>query len=164
MTWLVTGGAGYIGAHVVKAFHDEGVPVAVIDSLASGHDSFVPKDVPFLRASILDREVVRDALVEHDVAGVIHLAGFKYAGVSVQKPLLTYEQNVAGTVSLLSAMEEAGVDKIVFSSSAATFGTPDVDLVTEQTPTSPESPYGESKLIGEWILRDQAVATGLKHT
>jgi UDP-glucose 4-epimerase len=164
MTWLVTGGAGYIGAHVVKAFHDEGVPVAVIDSLASGHDSFVPKDVPFVRASILDRDVVRDALVEHDVVGVIHLAGFKYAGVSVQKPLLTYEQNVAGTVSLLSAMEEAGVDKIVFSSSAATFGTPDVDLVTEQTPTNPESPYGESKLIGEWILRDQAVATGLKHT
>jgi UDP-glucose 4-epimerase len=164
MTWLVTGGAGYIGAHVVKAFRDEGVPVAVIDSLASGHDSFVPKDVPFVRASILDREVVRDALIEHDVVGVVHLAGFKYAGVSVQKPLLTYEQNVAGTVSLLSAMEETGVDKIVFSSSAATFGTPDVDLVTEQTPTAPESPYGESKLIGEWILRDQERATGLKHT
>jgi len=164
MTWLVTGGAGYIGAHVVRAFHDEGVPVAVIDSLASGHDSFVPKDVPLIRASILDRDVVRDALVEHDVVGVVHLAGFKYAGVSVQKPLLTYEQNVAGTVTLLSAMEEVGVDKIVFSSSAATFGTPDVDLVTEQTPTEPESPYGESKLIGEWILRDQAVATGLKHT
>jgi UDP-glucose 4-epimerase len=164
MTWLVTGGAGYIGAHVVKAFRDEGVPVAVIDSLASGHDSFVPKDVPFVRASILDREVVRDALVEHDVVGVVHLAGFKYAGVSVQKPLLTYEQNVAGTVTLLSAMEETGVDKIVFSSSAATFGTPDVDLVTEQTPTAPESPYGESKLIGEWILRDQERATGLRHT
>jgi UDP-glucose 4-epimerase len=164
MTWLVTGGAGYIGAHVVKAFRDEGVPVAVIDSLASGHDSFVPTDVPFVRASILDRDVVRDALVEHDVVGVVHLAGFKYAGVSVQKPLLTYEQNVAGTVALLSAMEEAGVDKIVFSSSAATFGTPDVDIVTEQTPTAPESPYGESKLIGEWILRDQGRATGLRHT
>jgi UDP-glucose 4-epimerase len=164
MTWLVTGGAGYVGAHVVKAFHDEGVPVAVIDSLSSGHDSFVPSDVAFVRASILDRDVVRDALVEHDVVGVVHLAGFKYAGVSVQKPLLTYEQNVAGTVSLLSAMEEVGVDKIVFSSSAATFGTPDVDLVTEQTPANPESPYGESKLIGEWILRDQAVAAGLKHT
>jgi UDP-glucose 4-epimerase len=164
MTWLVTGGAGYIGAHVVKAFHDEGLPVAVIDSLASGHDSFVPGDVPFIRASILERDVVRDALVEHNVVGVVHLAGFKYAGVSVQKPLLTYEQNVAGTVALLSAMEEVGVDKIVFSSSAATFGTPDVDIVTEQTPTNPESPYGESKLIGEWILRAQAKATGLKHT
>jgi UDP-glucose 4-epimerase len=164
MTWLVTGGAGYIGSHVVKTFRDEGVAVAVIDSLTSGHESFVPRDVPFVRASVLDRAAVRDALVEHDVVGVVHLAGFKYAGVSVQKPLLTYEQNVAGTVSLLSAMEEARVDKMVFSSSAATFGTPDVDLVTEQTPTAPESPYGESKLIGEWILRDQARATDLKHT
>jgi len=164
MTWLVTGGAGYIGAHVVKAFHDEGVPVVVLDSLASGHHTFVPAEVPFVGANVLDRDVVRDAMVEHGVVGVVHLAAFKYAGVSVQKPLVTYEQNVAGTIALLIAMEEAGVDKIVFSSSAATFGTPDVDIVTEQTPTGPESPYGETKLIGEWILRDQARATGLKHT
>ncbi|HSS67436.1 MAG TPA: UDP-glucose 4-epimerase GalE [Nocardioidaceae bacterium] len=164
MTWLVTGGAGYIGAHVVKAFRDEGVPVVVLDSLSSGHHSFVPADVPFVGANILDRDVVRGAMVEHGVVGVVHLAGFKYAGVSVQKPLVTYEQNVAGTVALLMAMEEANVDHIVFSSSAATFGTPDVDIVTEQTPTNPESPYGESKLIGEWVLRDQARAAGLKHT
>jgi UDP-glucose 4-epimerase len=164
MTWLVTGGAGYIGAHVVKAFRDEGVSVVVLDSLASGHHTFVPSDVPFIGANVLDRDVVRDAMIEHGVVGVVHLAGFKYAGVSVQKPLVTYEQNVAGTVALLLAMQEASVDKIVFSSSAATFGTPDVDLVTEQTPTHPESPYGESKLIGEWILRDEARATGLKHT
>src|SRR4051794_30871738 len=111
MTWLVTGGAGYIGAHVVKAFRDAGVAVVVVDSLASGHDSFVPHDVPFVRTNILDGDAVRDALVGHDVVGVVHLAGFKYAGVSVEKPLLTYQQNVAGTVSLLSAMEEAGVDK-----------------------------------------------------
>jgi UDP-glucose 4-epimerase len=164
MTWLVTGGAGYIGAHVVKAFRDEGVPVVVLDSLSSGHHSFVPSDVPFVGANVLHRDVIRDAMREHGIVGVVHLAGFKYAGVSVKKPLVTYEQNVAGTVSLLMAMEEAGVDKIVFSSSAATFGTPDVDLVTEQTPTNPESPYGESKLIGEWILRDQEKAVGLRHT
>jgi UDP-glucose 4-epimerase len=120
--------------------------------------------VPFVGANVLDRDVVRDAMVEHGVVGVVHLAAFKYAGVSVQKPLVTYEQNVAGTLALLIAMEEAGVDKIVFSSSAATFGTPDVDVVTEQTPTNPESPYGESKLIGEWILRDQERATGLRQT
>ena len=95
---------------------------------------------------------------------MVHVAGFKYAGVSVQRPLHTYEQNVTGTVSVLEAMAEAGVDKVVFSSSAATFGTPDVDTVTEETPTRPESPYGESKLIGEWLLRDQATATGLVHT
>lgn len=164
MTWLVTGGAGYIGAHVVKAFRDAGVPVVVLDSMASGHEAFVPADVPFVRASILDRDVVTQTLTDHAVTGVVHLAGFKYAGVSVEKPLLTYQQNVTGTVELLEAMHAAGVDKIVFSSSAATYGTPDVDLVTEQTETSPESPYGESKLIGEWILRDQARATGLAHT
>src|SRR5262249_22379313 len=124
----------------------------------------IPAEVPFVRASILDREAVLQALVDHEVEGVVHLAGFKYAGVSVDRPLHTYQQNVTGTVQLLEAMDEAGVDKIVFSSSAATFGTPDVDIVTEATPTAPESPYGESKLIGEWILRDQERARGLKHT
>ena len=83
----------------------------------------------------------------------MHLAGFKYAGVSVQRPLHTYQQNVTGTATLLAAMEAQGVDRIVFSSSAAVYGTPDVDLVTEATPKHPESPYGESKLIGEWLLR-----------
>ena len=107
---------------------------------------------------------MRHALVDNDVTGVVHLAGFKYAGVSVDKPLLTYQQNVTGTAVLLEQMAAVGVDKIVFSSSAATYGTPDVDLVTEATPTAPESPYGESKLIGEWLLRDQGVAAGLKHT
>lgn len=164
MTWLVTGGAGYIGSHVTHAFREAGVPVVVIDSLASGHEEFVPRDVPFVRGSVLDSDLVVRTLSENSVTGVVHLAGFKYAGVSVQKPMLTYRQNVAGTVSLLDAMNEAGVGNIVFSSSAATYGTPDVDQVTESTPTGPESPYGESKLIGEWLLRDQAVATGLRHT
>ncbi|HET7689671.1 MAG TPA: UDP-glucose 4-epimerase GalE [Nocardioidaceae bacterium] len=164
MTWLVTGGAGYIGAHVVRAFLDEGLDVVVLDDLSSGHAAFVPDGVPFVQGSILDEELVAATLAEHAVTGVVHLAGFKYAGVSVQRPLHTYEQNVTGTVTLLRAMERQGVDKIVFSSSAATFGTPDTELVTEQNPTRPESPYGESKLIGEWLVRDQAVAVGLKHT
>jgi UDP-glucose 4-epimerase len=103
-------------------------------------------------------------MLDHGVTGVIHLAGFKYAGVSVQEPLLTYEQNVTGTAELLKAMELAGVDKLVFSSSAATYGTPSGDIVTEDTPTRPESPYGESKLIGEWLIRDQGRARGLQHT
>ena len=136
----------------------------VLDDLSSGHASFVPEGVPFVEGTILDEELVSKALADHGVTGVVHLAGFKYAGVSVQRPLHTYEQNVTGTVTLLRAMETHGVDKCVFSSSAATFGTPDVDVVTEETPTSPESPYGESKLIGEWLLRDQATAVGLRHT
>jgi UDP-glucose 4-epimerase len=136
----------------------------VLDSLVSGHESFVPSDVPFVRASLLDGDAVRHALVDYQIEGVVHLGGFKYAGVSVQKPLLTYQQNVTGTATLLEQMDAAGVDKIVFSSSAATYGTPDVDLVTEDTPIAPESPYGETKLIGEWLLRDQERAVGLKHT
>jgi UDP-glucose 4-epimerase len=136
----------------------------VIDSLSSGHREFVPDDVPFVHGTILDSELVARTLTEHGVTGVIHLAGFKYAGVSVQEPLLTYEQNVTGTAELLKGMELAGVDKLVFSSSAATYGTPRGDIVTEDTPTQPESPYGESKLIGEWLIRDQGRARGLKHT
>jgi UDP-glucose 4-epimerase len=164
MTWLVTGGAGYIGSHVVRAFRDAGESVVVIDSLSSGHPEFVPADVPFVRGTILDGDLVRHALREHDVTGVVHLAGFKYAGVSVSQPLLTYQQNVTGTATLLEQMDAAGVRSLVFSSSAATYGTPDVDLVTEQTPTHPESPYGESKLIGEWLIADQARARELTHT
>jgi len=164
MSWLITGGAGYIGSHVVRAFRSAGQSVVVIDSLTSGRPEFVPADVPFVRGTIVDGDLVRHALVDHEVTGVVHLAGFKYAGVSVQQPLLTYQQNVTGTAVLLEQMQAAGVGQIVFSSSAATYGTPDVDLVTEATATRPESPYGESKLIGEWLLADQARAAGLRHT
>ena len=164
MAWLVTGGAGYIGAHVVRAFRDEGIEVVVVDDLSSGHAEFVPADVPFYRGTLLDGELLETVFREHTVSGVVHIAGFKYAGVSVQRPLHTYEQNVTATAVLLAAMQEAGVDAIVFSSSAAVYGTPDTDLVTESTPKAPESPYGESKLIGEWLLRDQGIAVGLRHT
>ena len=163
-TWLVTGGAGYIGAHVVRALLDADMKAVIIDSLSSGFADFVPEGVPLVTGSILDGDLLRDTIVEHGVTGVIHVAGYKYAGVSVQRPLHTYEQNVTGTAVLLRAMQDTGVDRIVFSSSAAVFGTPDTDLVTEETPKNPQSPYGESKLIGEWLLRDQAVATGLRHT
>ncbi|MCU1570372.1 MAG: UDP-glucose 4-epimerase GalE [Naasia sp.] len=164
MAWLVTGGAGYIGSHVVRAFSEAGIASVVLDDLSSGIRAFVGPDVPFVEGSILDEALLSSVLPEHGVTGVVHLAGFKYAGVSVQKPLHTYEQNVTGTATLLRAMQDAGVRNIVFSSSAAVFGTPDTDLVTEETPTLPESPYGESKLIGEWLLRDQARATELHHT
>jgi len=164
MTWLVTGGAGYIGAHVVRAFGEIGLPAVVLDDLSSGHREFVPDEEPFVEGSILDTDLLLATLSGHEGEGVMHIAAFKYAGGSVQRPLHTYEQNVSGTLSVLHAMQEAGVDKVVFSSSAATYGTPDVDTVTEQTETRPESPYGESKLVGEWLLRDQATATGLRHT
>ncbi len=164
MTWLVTGGAGYIGAHVVRALASAGHTPVVFDDLSSGFADFVPAGVPFVRASILDGAALEQAFIEHDVTGVIHVAGYKYAGVSVQRPLHTYEQNVTGTATLLAAMADRGIDRLVFSSSAAVYGTPDVDLVTEDTAKNPASPYGESKLIGEWLLRDQGIAAGLRHT
>jgi UDP-glucose 4-epimerase len=164
MSWLVTGGAGYIGSHVVRELTGAGMDAVVLDDLSSGLEAFVPDGVPFVRASILDRDAVASAIAQHGVTGVVHVAGYKYAGVSVQRPLHTYEQNVTGTQVLLGAMADAGVDRVVFSSSAAVYGTPPTDVVTEDTPKAPASPYGESKLIGEWLLRDQATAVGLRHT
>ncbi len=159
MSWLVTGGAGYIGSHVVRALASAGITPVVLDDLSTGLDKFIPADVPFVRASILDRADVIAALKDFDVTGVIHCAGYKFAGESVKYPLHTYEQNVDGTRVLLDAMAQAGVTKLVFSSSAGVYGTPKTAVVTEETGTFPESPYGETKLIGEWLIRDQVRAT-----
>ncbi|MDG4665259.1 UDP-glucose 4-epimerase GalE [Mycobacterium sp. 236(2023)] len=162
MSWLVTGGAGYIGSHVARAMLDAGLGVVIIDDLSTGIEAFVPDGADFVKGTLLDAALVDDTV--KDVSGVIHIAGYKYAGESVKRPLHTYEQNISATVILLQAMERHGVDQIVFSSSAATYGTPDVEFVDESTPTVPESPYGETKLIGEWLLRDAGRATGLRHT
>ncbi|RNL63746.1 UDP-glucose 4-epimerase GalE [Nocardioides marmoriginsengisoli] len=164
MSWLVTGGAGYIGSHVVRALRDVDIDAVVVDNLDTGHRRFVRDDVPFVEGDILDTDLLVRTMLDHDVHGVIHLAGFKAAGVSVDVPLVAYTQNVTGTISVLEAMTRANVGSMVFSSSAACYGTTDVDLVTEALAPAPESPYGETKLIGEWLIRDQAVATGLKHT
>ncbi|MGP9783160.1 UDP-glucose 4-epimerase GalE [Arthrobacter sp. MYb224] len=164
MSWLVTGGAGYIGSHVVRSLSAAGLDAVVVDSMASGVRGFVPDQVPFYQLNILQTEKLVEIMKRHDVSGVIHLAGYKYAGESVKHPLLAFEQNVTGTAHLLEAMESSRVHNMVFSSSAAVYGTPDEDLVTEATGTFPESPYGQSKLVGEWLIRDQGVAAGLKHT
>ena len=164
MTWLVTGGAGYIGSHVVAALLDAGMNAVVVDDLSTGRQAFIPSGAQFVHGDILNAPLLLDTFDRFDVTGVIHVAGFKYAGVSVDRPLHTYEQNVTAMAVLLGVMQEKRVTRMVFSSSAAVYGTPDVDLVTETTPTAPESPYGETKLIGEWLLRDQARAAGLAHT
>jgi len=158
MSWLVTGGAGYIGTHVARALAAADMSPVVLDDLSTGIESFVVWDTPLVRASVLDTDTVTAALVEYGVEGVIHCAGYKFAGESVKYPLHTYQQNVDGTRSLLEAMAVAGVGMLVFSSSAGVYGTPGEPVVTEETPTSPESPYGESKLIGEWLIRDQVRA------
>ncbi len=153
---------------MARALLDADLPVVVIDDLSTGFEEFVPHSATFVRGTLLDRGgLIEDTLRRFELrGGVIHIAGYKFAGESVKRPLHTYEQNVTTTVNLLQAMELTGVDRIVFSSSAATFGTPPgVEIVDETTPpTVPESPYGETKLIGEWLLRDAGRATGLRHT
>lgn len=158
MAWLVTGGAGYIGAHVVRALSDAGLAPVALDNLSTGLERFIPAGVPFVQADVNDTAAVATALDEHRVTGIVHVAGFKYAGVSVQRPLHTYRENVTGMVSVLEAAASVGVNNVVFSSSASVYGTPDQEIVTEDAPLHPESPYGESKLIGEWLLADQARA------
>ncbi|HEY4314517.1 MAG TPA: UDP-glucose 4-epimerase GalE [Actinomycetes bacterium] len=162
MTWLLTGGAGYIGAHIIRAFREVGLDVVVLDDLSTGIRENVPDDVPFVDASVEDATAVRKALREHSVTGVLHLAAKKAVGESVEQPLLYWGDNVGGTRAVLQACLDEGVDRVLFSSSAAVFGEPPVELVTEETPAAPISPYGETKLVGEWMLRDVATATGLR--
>jgi UDP-glucose 4-epimerase len=157
----VTGGAGYIGAHVVRALLDEGESVVVIDDLSTGEADRV-QGATLVESSILDEKTVRKTLTDHDVRGIVHIAAKKQVGESVANPLFYYEENVGGLVSLLRASVDAGVDAFVFSSSAATYGLPDTPEVTEDSLTIPISPYGESKVIGEWLARDLAAVTSMR--
>ncbi|MFF4588927.1 UDP-glucose 4-epimerase GalE [Streptomyces sp. NPDC001388] len=161
MTWLITGGAGYIGAHVVRAMTRAGERAVVYDDLSTGIAARVPAGVPLVVGSTLDAERVARALAEHAVTGVVHLAAKKQVGESVERPLHYYRENVEGLRVLLEAVTAARVPSFVFSSSAAVYGMPDVDLVTEDTPCVPMSPYGETKLAGEWLVRATGRATGL---
>ena len=161
MTWLITGGAGYIGAHVVRAMTEAGEQTVVYDDLSTGIAARVPDGVPLVQGSTLDAELVAHTLADQDVTGVVHLAAKKQIGESVDRPLHYYRENVEGLRVLLEAVTTAGVPSFVFSSSAAVYGMPDVELVTEETPCVPMSPYGETKLAGEWLVRATGRATGL---
>ena len=164
MTWLVTGGAGYIGAHVVRQFLAADIPVTVLDDLSTGQLAFIPAKVSFTRGTVLDGSVLERVFGEHEVTGVVHLAGSTDDRGSVARPLHSYEQNVDGTSVLLAAMQDKGVNRMVFTSSVAVYGAPAVDVLTEDLPPAPRTPFGETKLICEWLLRDQTVAAGLRHT
>ncbi|MGW1356786.1 UDP-glucose 4-epimerase GalE [Streptomyces chartreusis] len=161
MSWLITGGAGYIGAHVVRVMTEAGERAVVYDDLSTGIADRVPDSVPLVVGSTLDRERVARAIAAHRITGVVHLAAKKQVGESVDLPLLYYRENVEGLRVLLEAVTAADVRSFVFSSSAAVYGMPDVDLVTEETPCAPMSPYGETKLAGEWLVRATGKATGL---
>jgi UDP-glucose 4-epimerase len=162
MTWLVTGGAGYIGAHVVRAMVADGQRIVALDDLSTGDAHRVDPGAVLVEGSVLDRPLVRRVVEEHGVTGVVHIAAKKQVGESVADPLMYYRENLEGLVSLLEACRAGGADRLVFSSSAATYGLPDVDLVTEDTPGVPLSPYGETKLVGEWLLRDCERAYGMR--
>lgn len=161
MTFLITGGAGYIGSHVVRAMTLAGEQVVVLDDLSTGDEDRVPEGVPLVVGSVLDRLVLDRTIAEHRVTGVVHLAGKKQVGESVDKPLWYYQENVQGLTVLLEAVAHAGIRNFLFSSSASVYGMPDVDLVTEDTPCAPMSPYGETKLAGEWLVRAAGRAHGI---
>ncbi|KDN84858.1 UDP-glucose 4-epimerase GalE [Kitasatospora cheerisanensis] len=161
MTWLITGGAGYIGGHVVRELVAAGESVVVLDDLSSGSPSHLPPGVPLVTGSTLDRPLLDRVLAEHAVTGVLHLAARKQVGESVAQPLRYYHENVEGLRIVLAAAVDAGVRRVVLSSSAAVYGMPDVELVAESTPCAPMNPYGETKLAGEWLLNACAEAYGL---
>jgi UDP-glucose 4-epimerase len=156
--WVVTGGAGYIGGHVVTALRRQGVPVVVLDDLSTGRAERLPVDVPLVRGRVGDPRVLRSVLT--GAAGVVHLAALTSAPDSVRDPLAYYRANVSDTATLLAAMADAGVPRIVASSSAAVYGSAAGAALTEQDLPRPENPYGTTKWIGERLLAEVGAATG----
>ena len=158
---LVTGGAGYIGSHAVKALRSAGHRVVVLDDLSAGHAGAV-RGVPLVRARVHDRDAVRAALREHGCDAVMHFAAWLDVGESVRQPAAYYDNNVAGTLALLDAMAAEGVGRLVFSSTCAVYGEPEQMPLDEDHPTRPVSPYGETKLAVERALPHFGTAFGLR--
>ena len=164
MTVLVTGGAGYIGAHVVRMLVEAHRDVVVVDDFSTGSRDRV-SGAPILELDVTQPRAVdllADEMANRGVTSVVHFAAHKQVAESVARPAWYYQQNVTGLANVVSAMEQAHVQKLVFSSSAAVYGNPAVEVVPESAPTSPVNPYGETKLIGEWLVRDAARAWGLR--
>ncbi len=152
MNVLVAGGAGYIGSVVTAALLEAGHHPVVLDNLSHGHRAAVPASVPFIEADLADRARIESALREHRTEAVLHFAAFIEAGESMREPARFFRNNSACTLNLLEAMLAAGVNKIVFSSTAALFGNPERTPISENDPLHPTNPYGESKLIVEQML------------
>jgi UDP-glucose 4-epimerase len=160
MRVLVTGGAGYVGSHAAKLLAESGHEVVVVDNLAEGHRLAVGR-LPIVVADLLDRERLVSILEENQIEAVMHFAALAYVGVSVREPAKYYQNNVCGTLSLLDAMRAAKVDRIVFSSTCATYGIPQRVPIDENHPQAPISPYGFTKLVIERALADYSHAYGL---
>lgn len=162
MNVLVCGGAGYIGSHTVYELIERGHSVVVVDSLIKGHKAAVHNDAKFYLGDIRDEEFMDKVFKENNIDAVIDFAAFSLVGESVNEPFKYYENNVYGTLKLLEAMERAGVKKIVFSSTAATYGEPENDIIVESDKTNPTNPYGETKLTVEKMLKWADNAYGIK--
>jgi UDP-glucose 4-epimerase len=167
MTWLVAGGAGYIGAHVVRDLRASGRQVVVLDDLSTGSRDRIPADVPLVVGAIGDSAAVARALrteaAGEAVTGVVNFAARKQVGESVSRPLFYWSENIGGLQALLAGMAEADVRNLVFSSSAAVYGQPDLapgELISEGIAKNPINPYGATKLAGEWLAGATADALG----
>ncbi len=155
---LVTGGAGYIGSHAVLALRDAGWPVAVIDNLSTGFRFAIPDGVPLYEGDVADAELLARIFAEQQIGAIMHFAGSIVVPESVADPLKYYHNNTANSRALIAAAVAAGVPHFIFSSTAATYGIPDVPAVSEDTPQRPINPYGWSKLMTEQMLADVAAA------
>ncbi|WP_100259768.1 UDP-glucose 4-epimerase GalE [Qipengyuania seohaensis] len=160
---LVTGGAGYIGSHAVLALRDAGWPVAVVDNLSTGFAFAVPEDVPLYEGDIADAVLLEQIFLEQGTKAIMHFAGSIVVPESVENPLGYYENNTVKSRALIEAAVRGGVDHFIFSSTAATYGTPETSPVSEDTPKQPINPYGWSKLMTEQMLSDASAAHGFNH-
>jgi UDP-arabinose 4-epimerase len=161
MTVLVTGGAGYVGSHACKALAEAGFRPVVFDNLCTGH-RWAVRWGPLVEGDILDGGALRAVLDQVRPAAVMHFAAFAYVGESVDHPGRYWHNNVAGSLQLLQAMRDCGVDRIVFSSTCATYGEPRTERIAEDHPQEPINPYGRTKLVVEQMLRDFETAHGLR--
>jgi len=158
---LVTGGAGYIGAHAALALTDAGWPVVVLDDLSTGRRDAVPAAAAFVAGDVADGALVERTCRDHQVGAVMHFAGSIVVPESVGDPLKYYRNNTAATRTLIEAVVRAGVARFIFSSTAAVYGVPDAVPIAEEARLAPINPYGRSKLMTEWMLADVAAAHGL---
>src|SRR6202521_2053920 len=163
MAVLVTGGAGYIGSHMVHALVEAGESVVVIDNLSTGFSTFLPEGVPLFIGDAADENLVEGVIAAHKVESIIHFAGSVVVPDSMRDPLGHYRNNTMTTRSLLNAAVKCGVNRFIFSSTAAVYGNPDQVPVAESAPTRPMSPYGSSKLMTEIMLHDVASAHGMSY-
>jgi UDP-glucose 4-epimerase len=163
MTVLVTGGAGYIGSHMVRALADAAESVVVIDNLSTGFSAFLPEGVPLFIGDAGDENLVEGVIAQHQIDSIIHFAGSVVVPDSMRDPLGYYRNNTMTTRSLLNVAVRTGISRFIFSSTAAVYGNPEQVPVAEHAPTRPLSPYGSSKLMTEIMLHDVASAHGMQY-